>query len=49
MSNDAITEEFLRLCHEGSKEEILAFHGKHQQKILEELESRTNRSPKKEN
>ena len=49
MSNDAITEEFLRLCHEGSKEEILAFHGKHQQKILEEIESRTNRSPKKEN
>ena len=49
MSNDAITEEFLRLCHEGSKEEILAFHGKHQQKIMEELEARTNRSPKKEN
>ena len=49
MSNDAITEEFLRLCHEGSKEEILAFHGKHQQKILEEIDARTNRSPKKEN
>ena len=49
MSNDAITEEFLRLCPEGSKEEILAFHGKHQQKILEEIETRTNRSPKKEN
>ena len=49
MSNDAITEEFLRLCREGRKEEILAFHGKNQQKILEVLEARTNRSPKKEN
>jgi acyl-CoA synthetase (AMP-forming)/AMP-acid ligase II len=33
---------------EVSKEEILAFHGKHQQKILEEIEARTNRNSKKE-
>jgi hypothetical protein len=48
MSNEAIAEEFMRLCREGSKEEILAFHGKHQQKILEEIEARTNRNSKKE-
>ena len=42
MSNEAITEEFMRLCREGSKEEILAFHREHEQKVLEELEARTN-------
>ena len=49
MSNEAITEEFMRLCREGSKEQILAFHSEHQQKVLEEIETRSNRSPKKEN
>ena len=49
MSNEAITGEFLRLCREGSKEEIMAFHREHEQKVLEELEARINRSPKKEN
>lgn len=49
MSNDAITEEFMRLCREGSKEEILAFHSEHQQKVPEEIDARSNRSPKKEN
>jgi hypothetical protein len=48
MSNAAIAEEFVRLCREGSKEEIMAFHRKHQQKILEEIEARTNRNSKKE-
>ena len=43
MSNEAITEEFLRLCREGSKEEIMAFHREHEQKVLEELEARSNR------
>ena len=48
MSNADITKEFMRLCREGSKEQILAFHSEHQQKVLEELEARSNRSPKKE-
>ena len=48
MSNADIAKEFVRLCREGSKEQILAFHSEHQQKVLEELEARTNRSPKKE-
>ena len=48
MSNADIVEEFTRLCREGTKEEILAFHREHQQKILEELEARSNRNPKKE-
>ena len=49
MSNADIAKEFVRLCREGSKEQILAFHSEHQQKVPEEIDARSNRSPKKEN
>ena len=48
MSNADIAKEFMRLCREGSKEQILAFHSEHQQKVPEEIDARSNRSPKKE-
>ena len=38
MTNAAIAEEFVRLCREGTKEEIVAFHREHQQKILEAVD-----------
>ena len=49
MTNADLLEEFERLCREGTKEEVMAFHLKHGHQLLEEIQSRTNSNPKKEN
>jgi hypothetical protein len=51
MTKADLLDEFDRLCREGTKEEVMAFHLKHGHQLLEEIQylDRTSHNPKKEN